>query len=1068
MKKIVSIITVLLAVLFVQAQTITQNGVSYRYNGKNPRTPIGGVYIKPVTADNGVVSNASNGSFSVVLKNLKMGSRIGNVKVAKQGMMVFNQQAVDEWNVRKDPLCLILCDANEFQKQKKNLIAIGERQAKKKYDKKLAELKKRNEAQQLQIDDYYNKLDSLEKEYQNALKHMDEYADVFARIDESEVDTLAQRAIELFNKGEIDESIRLFEQGNYMKKLDDALHTKAQAQNLRNVADSAEALADKDIEECVKSIKAQVSAYQVKNDYEKVGELLKGMADKLQTSDAIWDYILFCKMQNKFKEEELYSYKIFQLIEKGKYQKKEILLLPLYMSLGELSYNLKDFSDSENLLKAAQEACRRHSKDAPDSFDPGLLFIYGSFGNLYKKTQRFGESEAMYKSALEVYEHLSKNNENDYKSTLATIYDNLGALYNDLKRFCDSEAMSKSALEIRKRLAVDNPKAYEPELAFSYNNLGNLYCDIKRFSDSEAMYKSALEIRKRLATDNPKAYEPELASSYNNLGILYCDIKRFSDSEAMHKSALEIQKRLAIDYPKAYEEDLASSYNNLGNLYYDTKRFNDSEAMYKSALEIRKRLATDNPKAYEEDLASSYNNLGNLYSDNKRFKDSEIMFKSALEIRKRLAVDSPKVYEPGLATSYNNLGNLYYDTKRFNDSEIMEKSSLEILEHLSKDNPDVYESNIATCYDKLGSIYSKMQRFTDSETMYKLALEIRKRLSKNNPKVYDGNLAASYNNLGVLYCTIQRYTDSEAMYKSALEIRKRLATDNPKAYEEDLASSYNNLGLLYRKILRFSDSETTYKLALEIIERLSKDNPKDYEDDLIGYYTNLGNLYRATERFGDSEKIFLSCLDIYSKMYENNPQSYGKKMANLYYNIGTIRTKNRKNIMAINAFENSLKLIKKNAIREKEDSALYAVNLQELIKLYNSEKNYEAAYNYNAELLKILKSDYLVNPEKFKNAYTVFLSSQSFYTNLLGKFKEGETYCLEALQVDSTKHIAYTNLAAALLFQGKIEEAEKIYRQYKAEFKDGFLGDFAEYERLQVIPKEYMADVERIKAMLQE
>ena len=120
-----------MAVLFVQAQTITQNGVSYRYNGKNPRTPIGGVYIKPVTADNGVVSNASNGSFSVVLKNLKMGSRIGNVKVTKQGMMVFNQQAVDEWNVRKDPLCLILCDANEFQKQKKNLIAIGEKQAKK-------------------------------------------------------------------------------------------------------------------------------------------------------------------------------------------------------------------------------------------------------------------------------------------------------------------------------------------------------------------------------------------------------------------------------------------------------------------------------------------------------------------------------------------------------------------------------------------------------------------------------------------------------------------------------------------------------------------------------------------------------------------------------------------------------------------------------------------------------------------------------------------------------------------------------------------------------------------------
>ena len=85
-----------MAVLFVQAQTITQNGVSYRYNGKNPRTPIGGVYIKPVTADNGVVSNASNGSFSVVLKNLKMGSRIGNVKVTKQGTVEIGRASCRE------------------------------------------------------------------------------------------------------------------------------------------------------------------------------------------------------------------------------------------------------------------------------------------------------------------------------------------------------------------------------------------------------------------------------------------------------------------------------------------------------------------------------------------------------------------------------------------------------------------------------------------------------------------------------------------------------------------------------------------------------------------------------------------------------------------------------------------------------------------------------------------------------------------------------------------------------------------------------------------------------------
>ena len=189
MKRMVLFMLAAIYVVAMSAQSITQKGVAYKYNGKNPRTPLGGVYIKVGNAANGVISN-DDGTFSLVLDNLKRGSHIGNVKVTKQGMMIFNKQAVDEWTVRKEPLCLILCDSAEFQKQKQNLIAIGESQKKKKYDSKLAELKKQNEDKQLKIDEYYNKLDSLEKEYQNALKHMDEYADVFVRIDESEVNSL--------------------------------------------------------------------------------------------------------------------------------------------------------------------------------------------------------------------------------------------------------------------------------------------------------------------------------------------------------------------------------------------------------------------------------------------------------------------------------------------------------------------------------------------------------------------------------------------------------------------------------------------------------------------------------------------------------------------------------------------------------------------------------------------------------------------------------------------------------------------------------------------------------------
>ena len=740
------ILWLLIAALCVtNALAIDQLGIAYRYNGKKQRTPIGGVYVKVATSRNGVVSDKKNGQFMLKLDGLGMGDPLGMVTVSKRGMVVLNKDEVAKWNVQKKPLILILCDANEFQKLKDRLVAIGRSQAKKKHKQELAKLEAMNAKKQLTLEQYYAKQDSIDKKMEHALARMDEYADLFARIDESEIDAVSQKAFDLFKQGHIDEAIDLFKK-NEQKTKSPSIREKAE--EMRQLADSVQTLAQRDIDEYTKQAKAYVEALKYKGEWEEAGRVLKELANALGTYEAMMEYADFARRQNQYAEAETY-YKL----------------------------------------------CK--DKIAP--------------------------------------------------------------------------------------LVKTNPELYEPQLAKVYINLGLVYYCTKRFNESEQMHKATLELRKRLADANPQAHEPDLAVCYKHLGLLYFETQRYAESEQMHKAALQIRKRLADANPQTYESDLADNYNNLACLYRATQRYAESELLSKTAMAIYKRLADANPQACEPDLARSYNNLANLYSDT------------------------------------------------------------------------------------------------------------------------------------------QRFTESEKMYKDALEILKRLAEFNPQAYEPDLAA-------------------TCY---------------------------NLANLYSKTQRYDESERMHKATIAIYERLYEGAPQQYLSRLAKRYFDYGMAMLNNNKSNEAIEPVERSLKLCK-DMMNDKPDKALYAANLSCLVGLHNTNKNYATAYSYNKELLPLLKDNYSEEAVKWKVVYSGQLLSQSFYANVLGKFEEGELHSLEALKVDSTQHLAYTNLAAAYLLQGKYQAAEKLYRQYKSELKEGFLSDFDELAKSGVIPAERKADVEKIKKMLNE
>lgn len=225
---------------------------------------------------------------------------------------------------------------------------------------------------------------------------------------------------------------------------------------------------------------------------------------------------------------------------------------------------------------------------------------------------------------------------------------------------------------------------------------------------------------------------------------------------------------------------------------------------------------------------------------------------------------------------------------------------------------------------------------------------------------------------------------------------------------------------------RFVESEEMYNAALRSYDNIIEKYPEVYKADESQIATaqmNLANLYIQTRQYDKSETLLKTALTTFERLAKANSKAYETSVLDVQFHLATT----------------------------------YAIS-----------NNYREGHKLNSILLPKLKENLINKSTYFLEVYTHLIISQSYYSILLGLFKDGEQYALEALTVAPSFNIINTNLAAALLFQGKVEEAEKIYRQYKAELKDSFLGDFAEYERLKVIPEERKTDVEHIKAMLNE
>ena len=532
MKRILWLLVATLCV--TNALAIDQLGIAYRYNGKKQRTPIGGVYVKVATSPNGVVSDEQNGQFVLKLDGLGMGDPLGMATVSKRGMVVFNKDEVAKWNVQKKPLVLILCDANEFQKQKDRLMAVGRNQVEKKYKQELAKIETQNDKKQLTLEQYYAKHESIDKEKMHALAHMDEYADLFARIDESEIDTVSQKAFDLFKQGYIDEAIAMFKKNEPIAKM---ASIRGKVEDMRQQVDSVQSLMQKDIDENTKNAKAYVEALKYKGEWKEAGRVLKELADAFGTFEAIWDYAEFARQQNQYAEAETY------------YKLCKDKIAPLV-------------------------------KTNPELYEPQLAEVSINLGKIYYCTKRFNESEQMYKTAIAIYERLYEGAPQQYQSRLADGYYWYGMAMINSNKYHDAIDPFERSLKLCKDMT--NDETGKSLYALNLSCLDVLYSNDKDYATAYTYNKELLPLLKANYEGNAATWKSEYCGKLISQSFCANVLGKFEEGELHSLEALKVDSTQHL------------AYTNLAAAYLLQGKYQDAENLYRQYKnEFKEGLLSD-------------------------------------------------------------------------------------------------------------------------------------------------------------------------------------------------------------------------------------------------------------------------------------------------------------------------------------------------------------------------------------------------------------------------------------------------------------------------------------------
>ncbi len=872
-------------------------------------------------------------------------------------------------------------------------------------------------------------------------------AEEYGQVNLDDASPIFTRAFTLFQNGYLDSAQYLLSHANVRGKVDSVLLERKRIdldkQSLK-IRDSVERMRSDTLSRLI-TLKInfdQLSFHfdSVRSDFQQLIKLKPGNADNLLKYGNFLQWINDNLVALDYYKKVLDIYRRRPDNQTDDHQKEQALLLG---DMGVLYKAIVHTTEAENCYLEARDILKKLAEKHPRRYAMFLGNIQRGLGDLYSYENNYPKAERLFNLSIKTYQDCPDKNATNYLSNYAQLLVSIGDLYRDESDFRKAEPLFLQAQEIRAALMKKDSIVFTGLFASGEEALGDFYERRREYAKADSAYHRALTIRTRLTKINPQTNLPDLADTQNSLGDLYEEENKYEKALPCQLAALEIYKKLIQSDPETYEPDITNVYNSLGSIYADLGDVDNAEKAYRSCLDIWTRLCKNHADTYEPLRASALSNLSNLYEEKQEHSKAEQGLLKTLAIYQEIANKQKKtiggltIYSSDIADTKVSLGDVYVSENKLEKAKNMYLSSLEIRKKLLLQDFRAFAPDVAGVLIDLGNLYDLQKASGKAEGAYVESLQIYQKLAKGNPIPFLSDVAAANYNLAVFYFNKGYEQKAEVNYLQAADLYNKIMHDDTLAYALNLADCYYNLSEIYKSrkdTVSFINNSSKCIIYYSYLNKHSRLNNSLNE----GYvYNTLGNAYLGKKYYDLAEAAFLKSIEAKKRSAGNKGAlteiaSVQNNLALVYLNKRQFRKSDSCFVVSL---QNYLNGDKSDTAEFKRNINRTSVNLlTSYIREISSVKYvfFKSVHNSSFDTLKAFFTNTASANKRVAVSLARLYCSRSWYLLFASKFQDAENEAKAGLAIDPGYVRTKTNLALALLFQNRLQDALTVYKELKS------------------------------------